>query len=73
MKLKNKYIAIAALGVMGLTSCSDTLNVESPSQMDANMVYSSAEFATNAHQWRICIVLRGPIYKSYVRCLDAEH
>jgi hypothetical protein len=48
MKLKNKYIAIAALGVMGLTSCSDTLNVESPSQMDANMVYSSAEFATNA-------------------------
>lgn len=48
MKLKNKYIAIAVLGVMGLTSCSDTLNVESPSQMDANMVYSSAEFATNA-------------------------
>ncbi len=48
MKLKNKYIAFAAAGVMGLTSCNDTLNVESPSQMDANMVFSSSEFATNA-------------------------
>ncbi len=48
MKFKNKYIAIAALGVIGLTSCNDTLNVESPSQMDQTMVYSSTEFATNA-------------------------
>jgi len=48
MKLKNKYIAIAALGVMGLTSCSDTLNVEAPSLMDQTMVYGSTEFATNA-------------------------
>lgn len=48
MKLKNKYIAIAALGTLGLSSCSDTLNVESPSQMDQAMVYSSTEFATNA-------------------------
>ena len=48
MKLKNKYIAIAALGMMGLTSCNDTLNVESPSQMDQTLVYSSTEFATNA-------------------------
>lgn len=48
MKLKNKYIAIAALGTLGLSSCSDTLNVESPSQMDQTMVYSSTEFATNA-------------------------
>ena len=48
MKLKNKYIAIAALGAMGLTSCSDTLNVDSPSQMDQTLVYSSTEFATNA-------------------------
>lgn len=48
MKLNNKYIAFAAAGLLGLTSCSDTLNVESPSQMDANMIYSSSEFATNA-------------------------
>ena len=48
MKLKNKYIAIAALGLMGLTSCNDTLDVESPSQMDLKMVYGSTEFATNA-------------------------
>lgn len=48
MKFKNKYIAIAALGAMGLTACNDTLDVESPSQMDQNMVYSSTEFATNA-------------------------
>ena len=48
MKFKNKYIAIAALGVIGLTSCNDILDVESPSQMDQTMVYSSTEFATNA-------------------------
>lgn len=48
MKLKNKYIILATAGVLGLASCNDTLNVESPSQMDANMVYSSTEFATNA-------------------------
>lgn len=48
MKLKNKYIAIAALGLMGLTSCNDVLDVDSPSQMDQTMVYSSTEFATNA-------------------------
>lgn len=48
MKFKNKYIAIAALGAFGLTSCNDTLDVESPSQMDQTMVYSSTEFATNA-------------------------
>ena len=48
MKLKNKYLAIAALGVTGLTACNDTLDVESPSQMDQTMVYSSTEFATNA-------------------------
>ena len=39
MKLKNKYIALAAVGVVALTSCSDTLNVEAPSQNDASMVY----------------------------------
>ena len=48
MKLRNKYIAIAAVGALTLTSCSDTLNVDSPSQMDQTMVYNSTEFATNA-------------------------
>ena len=48
MKFKNKYIAIAALGIVGLTSCNDMLDVESPSQMDQNLVYNSTEFATNA-------------------------
>lgn len=48
MKFKNKYIAIAALGLMGLTACNDSLDVESPSQMDQTMVYNSTEFATNA-------------------------
>ncbi|MBR6180145.1 MAG: RagB/SusD family nutrient uptake outer membrane protein [Prevotella sp.] len=48
MKIKSLYIAIATLGAMGLTACDDYLDVESPSQMDQNMVYSSAEFATNA-------------------------
>ena len=46
--MKLKYLAIAAVGAMGLTSCSDTLNVESPSQMDLDLVYGSTEFATNA-------------------------
>ena len=48
MKIKNLYIAIATLGAMGLTACNDYLDVESPSQMDTKMVYSSTEFATNA-------------------------
>ncbi len=48
MKLTNKYFALAAVGALGLTSCSDTLNVDAPSQMDQNMVYNSTEFATNA-------------------------
>ena len=48
MKIKNLYIAIAILGVMGLTACNDMLDVESPSQMDTKMVYGSTEFATNA-------------------------
>ena len=48
MKLRNQYIAIAAIGMMGLTSCSDTLNVDAPSQSDMTQIYSSTEFATNA-------------------------
>lgn len=47
MKLKNIIIALAAVGAI-TTSCSDTLNVSSPSQMDQEMVFSSTEFATNA-------------------------
>ncbi len=48
MKSYNKYLAIAALGALTLTSCDDTLNVDAPSQMDLKSVYSSTEFATNA-------------------------
>jgi hypothetical protein len=48
MKLKNKYIALAAVGALTLASCNDTLDVSSPSQMDQSMAYSSTEFATNA-------------------------
>ena len=48
MKSYNKYLAIAALGALTLTSCDDTLNVDAPSQMDLSSVYSSTEFATNA-------------------------
>ena len=48
MKLNSKYLAIAALGTLGLSSCSDTLNVDAPSQMDPALVYGSTEFATNA-------------------------
>ena len=48
MKPYSKYLAIAAVGAFALTSCNDTLNVDSPSQMDQTMVYNSSEFATNA-------------------------
>ncbi len=48
MKPYSKLLAIAAVGAFALTSCDDTLNVESPSQMDQTMVYNSTEFATNA-------------------------
>lgn len=48
MKLKNKYIVLAMLGMATLTSCDDFLNVEAPSQNDPSMVYSSVEFATDA-------------------------
>ena len=48
MKLKNKYIAAVGALALTISSCSDTLNVESPSQMDQTMVFASTEFATNA-------------------------
>ena len=43
MKLSNKYIAIAAVGTLALTSCSDTLDVSSPSQLDSKVVFSNTE------------------------------
>ena len=48
MKLKNKHLALAAVASLALTACNDVLDVESPSQMDQTMSYSSTEFATNA-------------------------
>lgn len=48
MKLRNIYIALATVGALTLSSCSDTLDVSSPSQMDQTMAFSSTEFATNA-------------------------
>lgn len=43
MKFINKYIVIATVGVVGLSACADKLDVSSPSQEDANFVYSSTE------------------------------
>ncbi len=43
MKLKNIYIAITAMGAIALTSCSDILDVDSPSQKDAATVFSNQE------------------------------
>ena len=43
MKLKNIYIAITAMGAITLTSCSDILDVDSPSQKDAATVFSNQE------------------------------
>ena len=48
MKLKNQYLALVAVGALTLTSCSDDLNVSSPSQMDTKMVFANTENATNA-------------------------
>ena len=45
MKFINKYIVIATVGVIGLSACSDELDVSSPSQEDANFVYSNSENA----------------------------
>ena len=48
MKLKNIYLAITAFGALALSSCSDVLDVDSPSQKDATSVYSSAETTLQA-------------------------
>ena len=44
MKLKKIYLALAAFGTVGLmSSCSDILDVESPSQLDSKAVFSNTE------------------------------
>lgn len=48
MKHINKYIAMVAFAAAALTSCNDELDVDAPSQMDGEAVYSSIENATNA-------------------------
>ena len=50
MKLKNKYMMVSALVAtgIGLTSCSDLLEVEHPSQMDSEFVFKNTEYATTA-------------------------
>ena len=48
MKSINKYISIAAMGMLGLTSCNDFLETTSPSQQDPTFVYSNTDDASNA-------------------------
>jgi|GEM_PF-77804 hypothetical protein len=48
MKLNIKYIAITAMGTLALTSCSDMLDVSSPSQTDDAAVYASEEYTLQA-------------------------
>ena len=48
MKLNIKYIAITAMGTLALTSCSDMLDVSSPSQTDDATVYASEEYTLQA-------------------------
>ena len=48
MKSINKYISIAAMGMLGLTSCNDFLETSSPSQQNPTFVYSNTDDATNA-------------------------
>src|SRR5574344_1257343 len=48
MKSINKYISIAAMGMLGLTSCNDFLETTSPSQQNPTFVYSNTDDASNA-------------------------
>ncbi len=48
MKLEKIYLASALLGGMMLTSCSDLLDVEHPSEQDPKLTFSSVEDATTA-------------------------
>lgn len=48
MKLKKLYIAMALMGGISLTSCSDLLDVEHPSEQDPKLTFSSVEDATTA-------------------------
>lgn len=41
-----KYISLAVVGVLGLSSCSDFLDVDSPSQQDPDFVFSNTNDAT---------------------------
>lgn len=41
-----KYISLAALGILSLSSCNDFLDTTSPSQQDATFVFSNTEDAT---------------------------
>lgn len=45
MKLLKIYIVLGVLGILSLTSCSDFLNVNSPSQADTKFVFSNTEDA----------------------------
>lgn len=41
-----KYISLAVAGILGFSSCSDFLDVESPSQQDPDFVFSNTNDAT---------------------------
>ncbi len=45
MKFKKIYIAVAALGMITFSSCKDFLNVTSPSEANADFVFSNTEDA----------------------------
>ncbi len=48
MKLSNKYIATIAIGALALTSCSDMLDVTSPSKKDDATVFANEEYTLQA-------------------------
>lgn len=48
MKLNKKYIFAAALAGGALTSCSDLLDVDHPSQDDSSFVFSNTDDAAKA-------------------------
>ena len=48
MKLEKIYLASAILGGLMMTSCSDLLDVDHPSEQDPKLTFSSVEDATTA-------------------------
>lgn len=58
--MKNKYIySICVAGLLSVTSCSDFLDVSSPSEVDANFVFSNSAATRSAmdgayEEWRDC-------------------